>query len=47
MKKSEAWGFPGGTVDKNPSAKAGDTGLIPVWEDSACRGATKPVHPDY
>ena len=29
MNKSEAWGFPGGTVDKNPSAKAGDTGLIP------------------
>ena len=30
------WGFPGGTVVKNPPANAGDTkdvGLIPGWED--------------
>ena len=26
-------GFPGGTVVKNSSAKAGDTGLIPGRED--------------
>ena len=24
-----AWDFPGGTVDKNPPANAGHTGLIP------------------
>ena len=24
------WDFPGGTVDKNPPANAGDMGLIPV-----------------
>ena len=30
------WGFPGGTVVKNPPANAGDTkdmGSIPGWED--------------
>ena len=26
-------GFPGGSVVKNPPANAGDTGLIPGWED--------------
>ena len=26
-------GFPGGSVIKNPPANAGDTGLIPDWED--------------
>ena len=26
------WGFPGGSVVKNPSANAGDTGLIPGRE---------------
>ena len=28
-KWSPFWGFPGGTVDKNPSASAGDMGLTP------------------
>ena len=40
-------GFPGGAVVKNPPANAGDTGSSPVWEDPACRGATKPVHHNY
>ena len=26
-------GFPGGLVVKNPPANAGDSGLIPDWED--------------
>ena len=26
-------GFPSGSVVKNPPANAGDTGLIPDWED--------------
>ena len=29
IKGSEALGFPGGTVVKNPPANAGDVGLIP------------------
>ena len=41
------WGFPGGTVIKSPPASAGDTGLIRVWEDPTCCGATKPVRPNY
>ena len=28
-KKMSSWGFPGGTVVKNPPANAGDTGLSP------------------
>ena len=28
-KKCSLWGFPSGSVDKNPPAKAGDVGLIP------------------
>ena len=28
-KSSPFWDFPGGTVGKNPSASAGDTGLTP------------------
>ena len=28
-KKKRGWDFPGGAVVKNPSANAGDTGLIP------------------
>ena len=35
--------FPGGTVNVNLPTDAGDTGLILVWEDSTCLGATKPV----
>ena len=29
LKNSFFWGFPGGTVVKNPPANAGDTGLSP------------------
>ena len=30
---SVIWGFPDGSAVKNPSANAGDEGLILVWED--------------
>ena len=40
-------GFPGGPVVKNPPASAGDTGLILVWEDPTCLGATEPVPHSY
>ena len=30
--------FPGGSVVKNPPANAGDTGLIPWWEQSPGEG---------
>ena len=33
--------LPGGRVDKNPPANAGDKGWIPGLEDSTCCGATK------
>ena len=39
--------FLGGPVVRNPPANAGDTDLIPVQEDSACRGAINPVHHSY
>ena len=29
LKNTDAWGFPGGTVDKNLPANSGDTGSIP------------------
>ena len=35
--------FPGDTVDKNPSASAGDMGLIPGWERSPGVGNSKPL----
>ena len=31
-------------MDKDLSANAGDTGLIPIWKDPTCQGATTPVH---
>ena len=45
--------FPGGPLDKNPPAKAGDVGLIPgpgryhmpVGQLSPCTTATEPAHP--
>ena len=40
-------GFPGGSVERNLPANAGDTSLILIWEDPTCRGATKPVHLNY
>ena len=29
-----SWGLPGGSVVNNPTAKAGDTGLIPGWDQT-------------
>ena len=34
FKKIMKWGFPGGSVIKNPPASAGDIGLIPGWQKS-------------
>ena len=39
--------FPGGTVDRNPPANAGDRDSILVQEDSTCLGATKPLPHNY
>ena len=39
--------FPGGAVDGNPSANAGDMVQSLVWEDSTCCGATEPVCRNY
>jgi len=33
MNPDKQWGFPGGTVVKNPPASVRDLGLIPGWED--------------
>ena len=41
--KSGAWGFPGGSLIKNP-ANAGDAGSIPDLGRFTCHGATKPMH---
>ena len=42
------WDFPGGTMDKNPPANAGDSRIQPlVQEDSTCLGANKPMHQNY
>lgn len=37
-KKSQKliWDFPGGTMDSNPAASAGDTGQSLAGEDSSC-----------
>ena len=40
-------GFPGGSVLKNPSANAGDTGSIPDPGDLTSCGAAKPVCHNY
>ena len=45
--KRKGWGFPGGSVVKNPPANAGDTDLIPGPEIFHCRGATKPMCHNY
>ena len=34
-------------MDKNLPADSGDTGLIPVQEDSTCHGAIKPRHHNW
>ena len=39
--------FPGGSMVKNPPANAGDTGLIPDWENSTCLATTKPICHNY
>ena len=39
--------FPGGSVDKNPPANAGDIGSFPGPEDSTGHGATKPMRHSY
>ena len=41
--KSGAWGFPGGSLIKNP-ANAGDAGSIPDLGRFTCHRATKPMH---
>ena len=46
-KESQCEGFPGGAVDKNPSANAEVVRLILVWEDSTHHGVSqllKPMH---
>ena len=40
-------GFPSGSVVKNPSANARDTGSIPGPGDPTCCGATKPILHNY
>ena len=40
-------GFPGGSVDKSLPASAGDTGPMPVREDSTCHRPTKLTRHDY
>ena len=39
--------FSGGPVVKNPACSGGDTGWIPVWEDSMCFAASKPTCCNY
>ena len=39
--------FPGGAVVKNSPPSAGTRVRSLVWEDPACRRATKPVHHSY
>ena len=38
------WGFPGGSVVKNPPANAGDMGLIPWLGRSPGEGNGNPFH---
>ena len=39
--------FPGGAVDGNPSANAGDMVQSLVWEDPTYHGGTKPMCHNY
>ena len=39
--------IPGGAVDRNPPASAGDRVQSLVWEDSLCHGAAKLRHRNY
>ena len=45
LTSTTSWGFPGGSVVKNPPANAGDTGLI--QEDPTCHKATKTICHNY
>ena len=45
--KYQGWGFPDGSVIKNPPANAGVMGSTPDLGRSTCLGATKPVHHNY
>ena len=47
VKKTKTRGFPGGPVVEPPPCDARDTGLILVWEDATCQGATKPGYHKY
>ena len=39
----DSWGFPGGSVVKNPPANAGDAGSIPGWGRSPGEGNGNPL----
>ena len=41
------WGFPGGSVVKNPAANTGDTVQSVILQDPTRRGATRPVNHNY
>ena len=47
--KKHIWGSSGGSVVKNPPAKAGDMDLTRflVWKDPTCHRATKPRNHNY
>ena len=45
--KTMSWGFPGGSVVKNPPGNAGDTGSIPDLGRSHKQWTTKPRHHNY
>ena len=44
---SKEWRVPGGPVEKNPPANAGDVGSSLVLGDSTCREASKPLCHSY
>ena len=46
-RKDQEKDFPGGTVDANPTAKAGAQVQSLVWEDSTSCRAMKPVPLNY
>ena len=47
QKKNPQWGFPGGSVVKNPPAMQEAWVRSLVKEDSTCRGTAKPVCHNY
>ena len=42
--KNSFWGFPGGSVVKNPPANAGETVQYLIWEDPTRHGAIRQAH---